>query len=95
MNNQLSFIDDSKQSKEQRYRRVSNGQFATQEQAEFDRIKRERDYYKHMYEVQRSKNPSIIKLLRLRDEEIIRLKKLKHEIQEEMHSLQERIGLHY
>ena len=79
MNNQLSFIDDSKRSKEHRYRRASNGQFATKEQAEFDIVKRERDYYKHMYEVERSKNPSIIKLLRLRDEEIIRLKRLKNE----------------
>lgn len=76
MNNQLSFIDDSKQSKGHRYRRASNGQFATKEQAEFDSLKRERDYYKHMYEVEKRRNPSIVNLLRLRDEEIKRLKKL-------------------
>ncbi len=95
MNNQLSFLSDSKQLERRKHRRVSNGQFATQEQAEFDKMKRERDYYKHMYEVEKRRNPSIVNLLRIRDEEIIRLKRLKHEIQEEMHSLQERIGLHH
>lgn len=74
MNNQLSFIDDSKQSKEQRYRRVSNGQFATKEQAEFDKMKHERDYYRLMYEAEKRKTPSIVNLLRARDEEIRRLK---------------------
>ncbi len=74
MSNQLSFIDDSKQLEERRYRRISNGQFATKEQAEYDEIKRERDYYKHMYEVEKRRNPSIVSLLRARDEEIRRLK---------------------
>lgn len=74
MNNQLSFIDDSKQLEERRYRRVSNGQFATKDQAEFDKMKHERDYYKHMYEIERRKNPSIVSLLHARDEEIRRLK---------------------
>ena len=76
MSNQLSFLSDSKQLEHRRYRRVSNGQFATKEQAGYDEIKRERDYYKHMYEVEKRRNPSIVNLLRARDEEIMRLKEL-------------------
>lgn len=75
MNNQLSFLSDYKQLERRKHRRVSNGQFATQEQAELDKMKHERDYYKHMYEIERRKIPSIVSLLHARDEEIRRLKK--------------------
>ena len=63
MTTQLSLFDPPKERIKRIYTRDRNGRFATKEQAEKERLKRDAEYYKYMFEAEQRKNKPLIKAL--------------------------------
>lgn len=63
MTTQLSLFDPPKERIKRIYTRDRNGRFATKEQAENDRLKRQVEYYKYKYEAEQRKNKPVVKAL--------------------------------
>ena len=56
------------------YRRDSNGRFASEQQAEYERVKKEAGFYKQMYLAAQSRMRGIANVLRTKDELINKLR---------------------
>ncbi|RNC66442.1 hypothetical protein [Proteiniphilum sp. X52] len=63
MDVQLSLFDVPRERIKRIYIRDRNGRFATKEQAEKERLKRDAEYYKYMFEAEQRKNKPLIKAL--------------------------------
>lgn len=63
MDVQLSLFDVPKERVSRVYFRDRYGRFATKEQAERERLKREVEYYKYKYEAEKRKNNPLVKVL--------------------------------
>lgn len=60
MNTQLSLFDEPARNTPKTYIRERNGRFATKEKAEFEKYKREAEYYRFMFEAEQRKMKPIL-----------------------------------
>lgn len=56
------------------YRRDSKGRFATELEAKYEKAKHEAAVYKNMYLIAMSRMKGVAKILRIKEEEILKLK---------------------
>lgn len=75
MTTQLSLFDGPIPKAPRKYFRDRVGRFATREQAELDRLKREVEFYKYKFEAEQRKTAPILKALIEAQREIHLLKK--------------------
>lgn len=63
MTTQLTLFEPAKEKVSRKYFRDQIGRFATKEQAEKERLKRDAEYYKFMFETEQRKNKPVIQAL--------------------------------